>query len=153
MILDQMKNGAFYKGVMPAITAALEKMANYTPDDYPVGRVDVDGDNLFLLLNDYQTRAAEDALFEAHQKYIDVMYMVEGEEIIYVKPTEMLSAVTQPYNSEKDVLMATLDCDATPVRLIAGNFIVLFPQDAHAPGCYDTEPRTVKKIIGKIKLL
>ena len=153
MILDQMKNAAFYKGVMPAITAALKEMATYTPDDYPVGRVDVDGDNLFLLLNDYQTRAAEDALFEAHQKYIDVMYMVEGEEVIYVKPTETLSAVTQPYDPEKDVLLAKLDCDATPVRLVAGSFIVLFPQDAHAPACYASAPQSVKKIIGKIKLL
>ncbi len=152
MILDQMKNASFYKGVMPAIAVALEKMAIYTPDNYPVGRVDVDGDNLFLLLNAYQTHATEDALFEAHQKYIDVMYMVEGEEIIYVKPTEALSAVTQPYDSEKDVLLAKLDCDATPVRLVAGNFVVLFPQDAHAPACYIDTPRAVKKIIGKVTI-
>lgn len=151
MILDQIKNASFYKDVLPAITVALEKMASYAPDHYPVGRVNIDGDDLFLLLNDYQTHAPEEALFEAHQKYIDVMYMVEGEEIIYVKPTETLSAVTQPYDPEKDVLLAKLDCDATPVRLTAGSFIVLFPQDAHAPACFETAPGNVKKIIAKVK--
>jgi len=153
MILDQIKNASFYKNVLPAIAVALEKMAIYTPDNYPVGRVDVDGDKVYLLLNAYETRDPKDALFEAHQTYIDVMYMVEGEEIIYVKPTEKLSAITQPYDPEKDVLLAKLDSDATPVRLAAGSFIVLFPQDAHAPACYETAPRNVKKIIAKVKCI
>mgnify|MGYP003304923335 CR=1 FL=1 len=50
MILDEIKNASVYKGVLPAIITALEKAATYTPDNYPGGRVDVDGDNLFLLL-------------------------------------------------------------------------------------------------------
>ena len=152
MILDQIKNASFYKSVMPAIAVALEKMANYTTDDYPVGRVDIDGDNLFLLLNVYETHAAEGAKLEAHKRYIDVMYMVEGEEIIYAKPTDRLMAVTKPYDSAIDVLLAELDEDAMPIRLQAGDFVVLFPQDAHAPACYVDTPRTVKKIIGKVMI-
>ena len=152
MILDQIKNASYYKDVMPAITTALEKAAAYTPENYPGGRVDVDGDNLFLLLNTYETHSPEGALFEAHQKYIDVMYMVEGEEIIYVKPTDRLCAVTKPYNPEIDALLAELGRDATPVRLQTGSFIVLLPQDAHAPGCYDAAPHQVKKIIAKVKI-
>lgn len=153
MILDKIENISCYMGVLPAITTALEKAAVYTPDNYPGGRVDLDGDNLFLLLNTYETHSAEDALFEAHQKYIDVMYMVEGEEIIYVKPTDKLSAVTQAYDPQIDALLAKLDRDATPVRLTAGSFIVLFPQDAHAPACCDKAPQTVKKIIAKVKIV
>ena len=152
MILDEIKNVSSYAGMMPSILKALEKMESYTPDNYSAGRIDVDGADLFLLLNTYDTHDSEDALFEAHQKYADVMYMVEGEEIIYVKPTEKLSVITQPYDPEKDALLAELDNDAIPIRLSAGSFIVLFPQDAHAPACYDTVPQTVKKIIGKVRL-
>ena len=152
MILDQIKNASFYEGILPAITTALEKAAAYTPEHYPGGRIDVDGDNLFLLLNTYDTHTSEGALFEAHKAYIDVMYMVDGEEIIYVKPTDTLCSVTKPYDSSIDALLANLDRDATPVRLTAGSFIVLFPQDAHAPGCYDQAPKTVKKIIAKVKI-
>lgn len=80
------------------------------------------------------------------------MYMVEGEETIYVKPTEQLLSVTQPYSSNIDALLGQTDANATPVRLTAGSFLVLFPQDAHTPAC-DTESRhTVKKIIGKVAL-
>ena len=152
MIFDQMKNASCYQGILPAVTTALEKMATYTPDNYPGGKVTIDGDNLFLLLNTYETRDPAAAQFEAHEKYIDVMYMVEGEEIIYVKPTEALSTITKEYDPAIDALLAKLDSDAAPVRLTAGSFVVLFPQDAHAPACYDTAPQTVKKIIGKVKI-
>ena len=152
MILDQLKNASFYKDIQPGITAALEKAAAYTPDNYPGGRVDVNGDKLFLLLNEYETHSPEGALFEAHHKYIDVMYMVEGEEIIYVEPTDKLRTITKPYDPEMDYLLAELDRDATPVRLSAGQFIVLFPQDAHAPGCFDKTSEPVKKVVAKVRL-
>lgn len=152
MILDQMKYAACYAGVLPAVTKALEEMVKYTPDNYPGGRVDVDGERLFLLLNTYETHSPDGALCEAHQKYVDVMYMVEGEEIIYVKPTDRLRTITRAYDHEADYLLAELDQDATPVRLRAGQFVMLFPQDAHAPGCYDNAPQTVRKIIGKVRI-
>ncbi len=152
MIFDQIKNADCYKGILPTVTTALEKMTAYTPDNYPGGKVEIDGDNLFLLLNTYETRDPASAQFEAHEKYIDVMYMVEGEEIIYVKPTDALQVITKEYDPAIDALLAQLDGDAIPVRLTAGTFVVLFPQDAHAPACYETAPQTVKKIIGKVKL-
>ena len=152
MIFDQLKNANCYKGILPTVITALEKMATYTPDNYPGGKVTIDGDNLFLLLNSYETRDPAAAQFEAHEKYIDVMYMVEGEEIIYVKPTDALREITKEYDPAIDALLAKLDEDAIPVRLTAGTFVVLFPQDAHAPNCFVTAPQKVKKIIGKVKI-
>lgn len=152
MILDQIKNASCYADIHSGVTKALKEMAKYTPDYYPGGRVELDGDNLFLLLNTYETHSPDGVLCEAHQKYIDVMYMIEGEEIIYVKLTNRLCEVTKAYDPAIDALLAQADADATPVRLSAGSFIVLFPQDAHAPGCYDMAPQTVKKIIGKVRI-
>ncbi len=152
MIFDRLKNANCYQGILPAVTTALEKMAAYTPDNYPGGKVTIDGDNLFLLLNTYETRDPANAQFEAHEKYIDVMYMVEGEEIIYVKPTDALQEITKEYDPAIDALLAKLDSDAIPVRLTAGTFVVLMPQDAHAPNCVVTAPQTVKKIVGKVKI-
>ena len=48
--------------------------------------------------------------------------------------------------------LAETDPDATAVRLEAGSFIVLFPQDAHCPGRCVEESTTVKKIIGKVRI-
>lgn len=150
MILDTMENAKQYAGINAGIDRMLKEMQAYTPDNYPGGRIELDGNQLFMLLNSYETRAVDGALSEAHRKYVDVMYMVEGEEIIYVKPTAQLSNVTKAYDPEGDCLLADTDGDATPVHLKAGSFVVLFPQDAHTPNCRVSEPMQVKKIVGKV---
>ena len=81
------------------------------------------------------------------------MYMVEGEETIYVSPTEALAEIEQAYDPAADVLLAGFESKATPVRLQAGQFVVLFPQDAHCPGCRTEKSQSVRKIIGKLELV
>ena len=152
MILDQLKNAKQYEGIHAGVDKALEAMKQYTPDNYPLGKVEIDGDNVFLLLNCYETHAKEDSKAEAHRKYIDVMYMVEGAETIYVKSVDSLKHITAEYTPEMEALLADTDEDATAVRLEAGSFVVLFPQDAHSPACYADGKQTVKKIIGKVKV-
>ena len=152
MIFDTINNASAYTGLHQGITKALEAEVAYTPENYKTGKVEIDGDDLFLVRNAYETRDPADALLEAHRTYIDVMYMVEGEEIIYVKSVDRLSKIETPYNPAEDVLFAPLDEDTTAVHLTAGSFVVLFPQDAHAPACKVKESKPVKKIIAKVKL-
>ena len=153
MIFDSLKNAAQYKGLHAGIDQVLEAAKAYTPENYPSGRVVLDGDNVFMNMAAYETHSTEKAVFEAHQQYADVMVMVEGTETIYVKQTDKLSHVYQEYKPEVEALLADFDTDATPVRLEAGNFVVLLPQDAHSPGCHADGPANVKKIIGKVKLV
>lgn len=152
MILDTIDHASLYSSAGEGIQKVLRAVSAYSADNYPTGRVALDGDSVFLLLNQYNTQPASDKLMEAHRQYIDVMYMVDGEEMIYVKPTASLQCVSSPYDPSSDALLARLDADTTAVRLTAGSFVVLFPQDAHCPACTVDTPCTVKKIIGKVKL-
>ena len=152
MILDTIANASVYEGLHAGIDMALKAVAAYTPENYETGKVELDGDKVFLLRNAYTTNDPANAIFEAHRAYIDVMYMVEGEETIYVKPTSQLSNITKEYDPAGDALLADMDADATPVRLTAGSFIVLMPQDAHAPACWVDSAKNVKKIIGKVRV-
>lgn len=152
MILDTIKNASLYAGVHAGIDKVLSLAKEYTPENYPSGKLEVDGESVYMIFAAYETHAKEGALTEAHRKYIDVMYMVEGSETIYVKPTDKLLNVTKEYDPSIEALLADTDDDITAVRLEEGSFIVLFPDDAHAPAC-DPLPKTnvkVKKIIGKV---
>ena len=154
MIFDTIENAKQYQGIHPGVDKVLEAVTAYTPDHYPVGRVTLDGMNLYMNLEEFVTHSKEDGKAEAHQKYIDVMYLVEGSEIIYVKSTEKLQNVTKEYDVDRDILVADIDVDAMPVRLEAGNFVVLFPQDAHGPGCNaGVSAGKVKKIVGKVRIV
>lgn len=152
MIFDSMANAKQYAGLNSGIDQVLEEMQKYTPANYPEDALHLDGDNLYMMFGCYETHGRKEAIVEAHQQYIDVMYMVEGEETIYVKHTDDLLNITKAYDPEIDALLGDLDEDAFPVRLKAGSFIVLFPQDAHSPGCVVSSPMTVKKIVGKVRI-
>lgn len=152
MIFDSVSNAKKYESVHPWLLPVIEKAAAYSPENYPGGKIALCGDDAFLLLNTYKTHPSSDAVMEAHRAYADVMVMVEGEEKILVKDTACLKNVTKPYSPEAEALLAEADADASEIILTAGHFIVLLPQDAHAPACCTDTPKTVKKIIGKIKL-
>ena len=152
MIYDTISHADRYRGLHPDIDRVLQEVTAYTPDNYPAGRVELDGERVFLNLAEYDTHAAAEAMMEAHREYIDVMYMVEGTERIYVKPTERLQSVSKAYDPAVDALLADIDGGSCEIRLEAGDFIILFPQDAHAPACHAERPAHVKKIIGNVKI-
>lgn len=150
MIYDSLKNAEQYAALNERINKIFEAAKNYTPDNFQKGRVDIEGDTIYMNFAEYETKERADAISEAHKKYIDVMCMIEGTETIYVKDTAKLSNITHEYTEENEALLADLDEDMTPVRLEAGSFVILFPQDAHAPGCVADKKEKVKKIIGKV---
>ena len=151
MIFDSIRYASQYTGAIEGIAAALRAAAAYTAEPFRTGRTELDGEKLFLIATSYETKPLdENSQMEAHRRYIDVMYMVEGEELIYVTPTQTLFAVTQPYDAAGDALLARMEGAQTAVRLRAGQFVVLFPQDAHCPGCRAEGCESVKKIICKV---
>lgn len=152
MIVDSIKNAHLYRGLNPGIDKVLEVAAGLTAEGFEKGRQEIDGSNLFINYVSYETRAKDISSCEAHKLYIDVMYMVEGNETIYVKPTHKLTNITKEYNPDIEALIADIDDDVTEVRLNEGMFCVLFPDDSHAPACIADKAMTVKKIIGKVKI-
>lgn len=154
MILDSMQHAARYAQTAPGMAEMLAALERCARSEWKPGRVNVDGERMFMNVCEYETRPRDErAKMEAHRRYADVMYMVEGEETIYVSPAEALAEIEQAYDPAADVLLAGFEPKATPVRLQAGQFVVLFPQDAHCPGCRTEESRPVKKIIGKLELI
>ena len=152
MILDKVENAARYAGVHAGIPATVEAALKLNAATYQKGRVDVDGDNIYLNCAEYDTHDREGALSEAHRAYLDVMVVIEGVETVYVKRTDALCNVTKPYDASIEALLADTDADTSAIRLQKGDFLVLFPEDAHAPGCHADAPSHVKKAIGKVKI-
>ena len=119
--------------------------------ELPEGRIEIDGSNVYALVQSYVSRAENDhPTFEAHRKYVDVQYVVSGSEIIGWVPLGRVKT-SVPYDPEGDALLGTVDGAYTPVRLDAGQLVVLHPFDAHAPGLAAGEPSPVKKIVIKAR--
>jgi biofilm protein TabA len=116
----------------------------------PDGRVDIDGDHVFALIQRYETVRIDAPKFEYHRKYIDVQFIVMGEETIGWAPAGAMQ-VTEAYDGEKDICFGTVvEEQRSHVRLRAGQLMVLWPEDAHAPKGAAGAPTAVMKIVVKV---
>lgn len=118
-------------------------------NDAEIGKVELDGKNLYVSFQAYETKAWEDCKYETHENYIDVQYVISGEEIITVTTRDSLSE-RAPYNAEKDVTFYCDDKRGTDILLKAGDFVVVFPDDVHKPKVMNGKPCSVKKAVAKI---
>ena len=152
MVFDSIENAKYYYGLGKGIETALKYFESFDPADYVNERVYLDGENVFVNRPIYETAPNPAPLFEAHREYIDVMFVVEGEEKFYVKPVERLAHITQQYDPKGDALLARLEDDAAAFRFPKGYFCIFMPQDAHCPAQMWDKPVQVKKMIAKVKM-
>jgi len=114
------------------------------------GRYDLDGDNVFVMISEYNTVDPEDAKFEAHRKYIDIQYLIRGSELIGIAPYETLDSLLHPYDPEREVEFFTVK--AGEMKLAnPSNFFIFFPEDAHMPQVKDGKKAMVRKAVVKLK--
>lgn len=147
MITDKLERAALYGGLAPRIRTALEWLQATDLNALPVGRVDLDGDNLFALVQEYDTKPRDDGVWEAHRKYIDVQYVVRGRERMGYIPVEVIT-VTKEYDAEKDYLNGT--GNGSFIYAPMGMVFVFWPGDAHMPGMQVDGPEPVRKIVIKV---
>ena len=79
MIHDHIKYASGYFNLSRGIRAALEYLQQADLDTLTPGRHDVNGDAVFALVSDYETRSPEETFWEAHRRHVDVQYVHRGE--------------------------------------------------------------------------
>ena len=148
MILDTLPQWRRYSSLNPRFAKAfafLEQVTAAVAD----GRHEIDGDEVFALVQRYETRPVAGQP-EAHRRYVDIQFIVAGREVIQWAPLASLSEVTKPYDDTKDAGFFASGDAMVPVRVAAGQFAILFPDDAHAPCCAWAGPEPVIKVVVKV---
>lgn len=149
MILDSLQLRGRY-AQFPQIHEALEALSKALAGDFPAERIVVDGDRLYINPISLTTVFIDAPVFETHRRYLDVHCLVSGEEKILVQRADLLTP-SKPYDKEKDYALFEGSAGAS-VTLFPGDFLVCFPEDAHAPGLSVKEPQAVRKFVAKVLL-
>lgn len=114
------------------------------------GKIEIDGNRVFALVQRYETTSTGEPKFEYHQKYIDVQFIVSGEEIIGWVPRNRMK-ITEAYDAGRDVCFGIAASGSViSVHLQAGQLAVLYPEDGHAPKLAVGAPSSVMKIVVKV---
>jgi YhcH/YjgK/YiaL family protein len=148
MILDTLENAPRYYGLGPRFIKAFEYLANTDFDKVEKGRYEIDGKNIFAIVNEYDTIDTEGEQMESHRKYIDVQYIVKGEELIGHDYLQQQTP-SKAYDEETDYMLFA-EKPSFFSKLDQGNFAVFFPTDLHMPNIRVGTPIPVKKVVIKI---
>lgn len=150
MIADVIKNRQIYETISPRIKSALEYIAKTDFSAMEPGRYELDGSNLFALVQAYDSIPQAQGKWECHKNYIDIQYIAEGVEQIGCNNIDKMRITTE-YNPEKDV--AFLSGEGDYITFSKGSYGIFFPEDAHQPKIAVKDlPGKVKKVVVKIKV-
>ena len=110
------------------------------------GRITLDGDNLFINNVNPQMVSADEQVLEVHQRYLDVHIPLDKAETIGIKPLENCTDLKSEFNSEDDYALYS-DKPTNYVTLQPGEFLIVYPHDAHAPIIGEGK---IRKLIAKV---
>ena len=151
MVVDKLENAYLYAGLSAKIKKGLEVLKEEKLSTKKDGRYEVDGDELYYIIQRYATKPIKAGKLEAHRKYIDIQFAAKGEEVIGHSLNSRLD-IQEPYDKDKDVVFYNLPDELNTVKLGQGMFCILFPQDGHISGCQAAGPCEVLKIVVKVKI-
>lgn len=112
------------------------------------GKYPIDGDNVFASVTTDSTKDFEKTNWESHKKYVDIQYVITGEEKIGVCPVTK-ATVTKPYDEKRDA--ANYSADGKLYIAKSGTFFIFFPSDAHRPNITTGGNKVDKKIVIKVR--
>ncbi len=148
MIISNLQHSERIEPLHPLFKKAFDYIKSHDLLHTPCGRIEIEGDRLFINNANPNLVSADAQVLEMHRKYIDIHVLLEGEETIGWKAVEDIANETKPYD-------ATADCAlfAEPAQVYAtlrpGQFMIVWPEDPHAPVIGTGK---VRKIIVKVKI-
>lgn len=156
MIYDTLEHKDQYRGLSPRLAKALDFLAETDFSALPDGRCDIDGDEVFANVQEYETEPAEERRYEAHRRYYDIQFVVAGSEALWYAPLETL-APEGPFDEEGDGGLYAPEEGAPESEIVLrpGDLAVVAPEDAHKPRCIPSadgsRPQHVRKIVVKVR--
>lgn len=148
MIVDKISSVSLYNGLGERFAKAFDFLMKTDFMQMPAGRYELDGSDIYYMVQEYECRSLEQASVEAHKVYADIQYIVRGREKMGYAPLGTMECI-RPYDAEKDIAKYSGKVDF--IEFNEGMFAVFFPHDAHEPCVAVKEGETVKKVVVKVK--
>ncbi len=151
MIKDNLQHINYYNYLTKELQFGLNYISETNFTNIENGKYELAEGKIFAIIQDYKTKPEKEGKFEAHKKYIDIQFIVEGEENIATGQIDDFD-ICEQYNEEKDV------CFLTPknndsykfINLKEKEFAIFLPSDVHMPCICVNQPINVKKVVLKI---
>ncbi len=151
MICDTLENLNRYRGIHKNLNTAIDYLTAYHVAhdliELPLGRIEVDGENVFINVMDADLHPDEGSHLEYHHQYADLQIDLTGGEGwgFTTNPGTEVGAFRGDigFQDSPDVVSGSLG---------EGRFVLFFPGELHRPGVARAECTQVRKAVVKIKM-
>ena len=147
MIIDVLENANLYLELNGKFKKAFNFLRNIDLLKLEIGKYEIEGNNIYAIVDNYFTRSKEEGLWEAHRRYIDIQFVVKNKEQMGYASLGQMQNCTE-YDQEKDILF--FKGTGSYFIIPADTFVILTPQDVHMPGIAIEKSEAVKKIVIKV---
>ncbi|MEG0032668.1 MAG: YhcH/YjgK/YiaL family protein [Mucinivorans sp.] len=130
MILSNIKNAEFYYSLNPFFKLGIDFLRSHL--DAPTGRYEIAGDDCFMMIVDGTKREPSEAKLEVHNKYIDIQVVLSGNETFGYRDRAACLVATGEFDVSSDIGFFD-DQPSSYLDCLAGDMVIFFPADAHAP--------------------
>lgn len=151
MIKNSLKYTKNYYNLSSKIEEALKYLENNNLKDFANGKYEILGDEIYVNVQDYHTKPLSEGKWEAHRKYIDIQFMIEGEEKIGVGEIQNFQT-SEEYDEVRDVEFLTTNASAQFIQMNKNDYLILYPYDVHMPQISVNDSVYVKKAVVKVKV-
>jgi biofilm protein TabA len=138
------------KVLPPAIVKGLEYLKNTDFSQAAVGKYEIDGSNIFAMVQEHQTSPKAERKAEAHVKKIDIQFVIAGAEMIgFALPNAANEVLEDLLESKDNIFYKTVQGEAE-LLLTAGTYAIFFPEEVHRPCCRYGDNSQLRKVVVKI---
>ena len=146
MILTTINDSERYESLHPLFKALFDYVKTHDLLNAPLGRIEIDGDRLFINNSLAQAMAKDAQVLEMHRRYIDVHILLAGSETVGWKPLADIKNITKDYDAEGDYMLSD-DSPTAYIDMTPGDVLIVWTEDPHAPIIGNGE---IRKLIGKV---
>lgn len=148
MVLDSLNHTGIYEKINPLFKKAFDYIQSVDIKNLQVGKIQLD-ENISVAVSDSNLKNENDAKLELHNQYIDIQIPIDKTEKFGWKGRSELKMPHEPFNIAKDIQFFD-DKIESIIPVNPGNFVIFWPEDAHAPCIGEGK---IRKIVIKIKIL
>ena len=134
----------------PAIIRGIEALQKVDLASLEAGRYDLEGDDLFYVVQDAVPRTVEEIRPEAHFVYTDVHITISASErYSFSLPEAGLTTTEKPVEGS-DVAYYPTPSNETFFKLDPGAFVVFWPGELHRTCLAVNDEATFRKVVIKV---
>lgn len=128
---------------------AIEHVKQHITPETPLGKHDIDGNRLFMLVSEDSTQPIAERPAEFHQRYLDIQIVMRGQEGMTFSCLPAGTPETD-WLADKDIAFLPEGEQEKTIVLNEGDFVVFYPGEVHKPLCAVGKPATVRKVVVKM---